>query len=133
MQRAFPVIVVGVVTLFYHLALCFASLPVTFLLYQNKEAKSYDKRADHLHGILPTDGGRHHRNHGPQAAYRAYRTWKSLGYQVKKGEKNIAAFTIWKAHTKKAEADDEEGSKEETRMFMKTAHFFKISQCEKIA
>jgi len=62
-----------------------------------------------------------------------YQAWKSIGYQVKKGEKNIAAFTIWKAHTKKAEADDEEGSKEETRMFMKTAHFFKISQCEKIA
>ena len=28
-------IVVGVVTLFYHLALCFVSLYVTYLLYQN--------------------------------------------------------------------------------------------------
>ena len=62
-----------------------------------------------------------------------YQTWKSFGYQVRKGEKNIAAFTIWKARTKKAEGNDEEGGSEETRMFMKTAHFFKISQCDKIA
>lgn len=62
-----------------------------------------------------------------------YQTWKSFGYQVRKGEKNIAAFTIWKARTKKAEGSDEEGSSEETRMFMKTAHFFKLSQCDKIA
>ncbi len=61
-----------------------------------------------------------------------YNTWKAMGYQVKKGEKNIAAFTIWKARTKKAEGGDEDGG-EETHMFMKTAHFFKISQCEKIA
>ena len=62
-----------------------------------------------------------------------YQTWKSFGYQVRKGEKNIAAFTIWKARTKKAEGSDEEGGSEETRMFMKTAHFFKLSQCDKIA
>ena len=62
-----------------------------------------------------------------------YQTWKSFGYQVRKGEKNIAAFTIWKARIKKAEGSDEEGGSEETRMFMKTAHFFKLSQCDKIA
>lgn len=66
-----------------------------------------------------------------------YQTWKALGYQVKKGEKNIAAFTIWKARTKKgaAQMDDEStsGDEERTQMFMKTAHFFKFSQCEKIA
>ena len=59
-----------------------------------------------------------------------YQAWKALGYQVKKGEKNIAAFTIWKAQTKKS---DEEDGEEKIAMFMKTAHFFKISQCEKIA
>lgn len=62
-----------------------------------------------------------------------YQTWKALGYQVKKGEKNIAAFTIWKAHTKKNDEEADADEKEETRLFMKTAHFFKISQCEKIA
>ena len=64
-----------------------------------------------------------------------YQTWKSLGFQVKKGEKNIAAITIWKAGKgKKEEAGDEaEDKSEQTRMFMKTAHFFKLSQCEKVA
>ena len=62
-----------------------------------------------------------------------YNTWKALGYQVRKGEKNIASFTIWKARTKKGEATGDEEGQEETRMFMKTAHFFKISQCEMIA
>lgn len=64
-----------------------------------------------------------------------YQVWKSLGFQVKKGEKNIAAITIWKAgKSKNEEADgDTEGKDEQMRMFMKTAHFFKRSQCELIA
>ncbi len=62
-----------------------------------------------------------------------YQTWKALGYQVRKGEKTVAAFTIWKARTKKAEGSDEDGGSEETRMFMKTAHFFTMGQCDKIS
>lgn len=64
-----------------------------------------------------------------------YQVWKSMGFQVKKGEKNIAAITIWKAgKSKKQEAEGEAEAKDaETRMFMKTAHFFKLSQCEKVA
>ena len=39
-----PVIAVGVVTLFYHLALCFVSPFVTHLLYQNKISRSSERK-----------------------------------------------------------------------------------------
>lgn len=57
-----------------------------------------------------------------------YAAWKQLGYQVQKGQKAIASFTIWKyaSHTN---AETEE---EESRMFMKKASFFKRSQVEEI-
>lgn len=55
-----------------------------------------------------------------------YATWKELGYQVKKGEKAIAQFVIWKYKAnKKNEEADEEG-----RMFMKKASFFRAAQVE---
>ena len=66
-----------------------------------------------------------------------YAVWKSLGYQVKRGEKNIASINIWKAGKGKqsAEADegDQDGETSRLRMFRKTAYFFKQSQCELIA
>lgn len=73
----------------------------------------------------------------PEAIH-TYAAWKSMGYQVKRGEKNVAAITIWKAGKgKKQEEGTEEGEQDgentETRMFLKTAFFFKASQCELIA
>lgn len=66
----------------------------------------------------------------PEAIH-TYATWKSLGYQVKKGEKAKASFTIWKyTEGKKQEESDEEP---EGKMFMKKAHFFTMDQVEKIA
>lgn len=70
-----------------------------------------------------------------------YAAWKSLGFQVKRGEKAIAKITIWKAGKSRqqeetAEAAAENGveiSPERVRMFMKTAHFFKPSQVERVA
>lgn len=69
-----------------------------------------------------------------------YATWKSLGFQVKRGETAIAKFLIWKAgksrQQEEAESQPEssvEISPERVRMFMKTAHFFKISQVERIS
>ena len=66
-----------------------------------------------------------------------YAHWKKLGYQVKRGEKNIAEIMIWKAGKGKSrqESDEEQldGENPEVRMFRKTAFFFKMSQCEKIA
>ena len=61
-----------------------------------------------------------------------FQTWKSLGYNVKKGEKAIAKFPIWK-HTSKTVTDEETNEeRERTAMYMKTAAFFKFSQVEKI-
>ena len=60
-----------------------------------------------------------------------YQVWKELGYQVKKGEKAKASFTIWKyVKGKKKEESDEEP---EAKMFMTKASFFTIDQTEKIA
>jgi hypothetical protein len=59
-----------------------------------------------------------------------FQAWKSLGYVVKKGEKAIAKFPIWKYTSKKVETDN--GEEETSNMFMKTAAFFKFSQVEKI-
>ena len=57
-----------------------------------------------------------------------FQKWKSLGYSVKRGEKAVASFTIWK-HTVKT---DKESGEESAAMFMKKAHFFSTSQVEKI-
>lgn len=65
----------------------------------------------------------------PEAIH-TFNGWKERGYAVKKGEKAIAKFTIWKCKSKKVETED--GEEEHTNMFMKTAAFFKFSQVEKI-
>ena len=54
-----------------------------------------------------------------------YNGWKERGYQVQKGEHAIAQFAIWKHVTKKAENEDE---KDESKMFIKKASWFKFSQ-----
>lgn len=69
-----------------------------------------------------------------------YATWKKLGFQVKKGQKAIASFTIWKHVDKKTEmevtyTDGSKGTEEvdNSKMFLKKASFFKADQVEKIA
>jgi len=60
-----------------------------------------------------------------------YQAWKARGYQVRKGEKCIAQFTIWKYGKKKITKDD--GQEVETgKCFMKLSSFFKASQVDKI-
>lgn len=66
----------------------------------------------------------------PEAIH-TYATWKQLGFQVKKGEKAIASFVIWKCVVGKKEEEADE--QPENKMFMKKAHFFTIGQVEKIA
>ena len=56
--------------------------------------------------------------------------WKRRGFSVKKGEKAITQFTIWKHVTKKAKEENEE---DEEKMFMKQAFFFLSEQVEPIA
>ena len=69
----------------------------------------------------------------PEPIY-TYAAWKSLGYQVRRGEKHIAEIDIWKmGKSKKSEDDGEnEGKTERKRMFWKKAFFFKASQVEKV-
>jgi hypothetical protein len=66
----------------------------------------------------------------PEAIH-TYATWKELGYQVKKGQKAKATFTIWKYV--KGKKKDENEEEPEAKMFMTTAHFFTFDQVEKIA
>jgi alpha-glucuronidase len=69
-----------------------------------------------------------------------YAAWKNLGYQVKRGEKAKAQFTIWKHVSKKEEmevkyTDGTTGIEEvdASKMFMKLSSFFSASQVEAIA
>lgn len=64
----------------------------------------------------------------PEAIH-TYQVWKSMGYQVQKGQKAIVALQIWKHVTKV----DEETEEETSRMFMKTASFFARHQVEQVA
>lgn len=54
-----------------------------------------------------------------------YQTWKSLGFQVQKGQKAVASFAIWKHTVKKAKKEDEE---DKESMFLKVSSFFARSQ-----
>lgn len=57
--------------------------------------------------------------------------WKSMGYNVKKGEKAIAKFAIWK-YTKRTKTDEDGNEINDDRCFPKVSAFFKFSQVEKV-
>lgn len=62
-----------------------------------------------------------------------FANWKAAGYTVKKGEKAIAAFPIWKYTAGKTKTDENgEEIQANGRMFLKVSHFFKRSQVEPI-
>ena len=61
-----------------------------------------------------------------------YTKWKELGYQVKKGEKSQHHILIWKACTKKVVDTEKQTEITTTKMIMKVAHFFTLSQVEKV-
>lgn len=62
-----------------------------------------------------------------------FAAWKSAGYVVKKGEKAIASFPIWK-HTKARTVKDKDGNEIEkpARMFLKMSYFFRACQVERM-
>lgn len=64
-----------------------------------------------------------------------FAAWKASGYIVKKGEKAIASFSIWKykAHKHADDESDEQKAIETGDMFLTKAFFFKASQVEKLA
>lgn len=59
-----------------------------------------------------------------------FQAWKNLGFCVKKGEKAVAQFCIWKCVNKKVKMGDDEETEEQKRMFMKKASFFSLSQVQ---
>lgn len=64
-----------------------------------------------------------------------FQTWKSSGYQVKRGEHAIAKFPIWKYRQgKQQEKELEEGQEQvkSGRCFMKMAFFFTFDQVQPI-
>lgn len=61
-----------------------------------------------------------------------YAHWQSLGYQVKKGEKAIAKFPIWKYTAGKKKEMSEEEAQANGYCFMKTAAWFSDKQVEKM-
>ena len=74
-----------------------------------------------------------------------YQAWKKLGYQVKKGEKCVAKFAVWKWLAKRQKTDDKkeevdladevEGetlAKFKGRCYLKVSAFFTDEQVEKI-
>lgn len=64
----------------------------------------------------------------PEAIH-TFQAWKAKGFSVKKGEKAVAQFYIWKCVTKQV-ADDNNMTEEQKRMFMKKASFFSASQVQ---
>lgn len=67
-----------------------------------------------------------------------YKEWQSLGFQVKKGQKAIAKFTIWNFTNKPSKAVREAAEKEGKEVtttghyYMKESSFFSDSQVEPI-
>lgn len=61
-----------------------------------------------------------------------YAHWKSLGFQVKKGEHAIAKFPIWKYTKKKNKDMSEEEAQQKGYCFMKNSAWFTDTQVEPI-
>lgn len=62
-----------------------------------------------------------------------YGHWKSLGYTVKKGEKAVAKFPIWKYTKGKSKDMTEEEAQACGYCFMKNSSWFSDKQVEKSA
>lgn len=61
-----------------------------------------------------------------------FAAWKELGYMVRKGEKAVDAFSIWKYTSKRKANQTEEEAQEEGHCFLKLSHFFAAHQVERI-
>ena len=59
-----------------------------------------------------------------------YATWKALGFQVKRGEKALAKFQIWKYAQARREETEETEEEPTGRMFLKLSFFFSPAQVE---
>lgn len=59
-----------------------------------------------------------------------YNGWKDRGYQVKKGERAKASFSVWKYAGKK---DEETGEEINGKCFQKKSYWFTADQVEKVS
>lgn len=66
----------------------------------------------------------------PEAIH-TYQKWRDLGFQVRRGEKAVDSFPVWKYRAGKEAAEDADGEKEKGRLFMRKAAFFAASQVDK--
>ncbi len=57
-----------------------------------------------------------------------FATWKELGFIVRRGEKAVDSFSIWKYTTKKKPNQSEEEAQAEGHCFLKFSHFFAAHQ-----
>lgn len=64
-------------------------------------------------------------------AIHTYEHWKQLGFQVQRGSRAVTQLSIWK-HVN-GRVNEETGSQEPSRMFMKKSSFFSASQVQAIA
>lgn len=78
--------------------------------------------------ILENENGEKEEIFEPEEIH-TYTGWKALNRQVQKGEKAIATFQIWKHTVKKPKSEDE---KEQEKMFMTKAFFFRECQTKAI-
>ena len=62
-----------------------------------------------------------------------FMAWKELGYSVRKGEKAVDSFAIWKYTSRKKPNQTEEEAQEEGHCFLKYSHFFAAHQVQPIA
>ncbi|MBR1606972.1 MAG: hypothetical protein IJ664_04610 [Clostridia bacterium] len=69
--------------------------------------------------------------HEPEAIH-TFTAWKELGFMVRKGEKAIDSFSIWKYTSRKKPDQTEEEAQEEGYCFLKLSHFFAAHQVQPI-
>jgi hypothetical protein len=80
--------------------------------------------------LLVADGVLEVDENGMPEEIHTYSHWKTLGRQVKRGEKAIAKFPIWKYTSKKTEDVSEEEAQKKGYCFQKLSAWFKYSQTE---
>lgn len=97
------------------------------LMEQNKIGTTGRK----LKAIVMKDGVEEVRIFDEPEEIHTFAAWKKLGYSIKKGEKAVAKFHIWKYTEKVVEAENGEDEETIKNMFMKASCFFAQSQVEK--
>ena len=84
--------------------------------------------ADHVRKVIAQRYGEEEaKRYDPQTNCFTYRTWKHLGYYVRKGEKAIRSMTL----VEEKDPNAKEGEKTEVQKYPKTVYLFYIKQVEK--